>query len=133
MTRRSLINRVREAFEERDVRVSYRKRLDGQLGSYVFDFLLEQDRFRTLQCVALGGEQDDATQVAKALAYSVRDIRKRGEMRSERPLAELALTSLVIPSATEVPSTQSIRAILADVGEVRDAERDFDSTIASFL
>lgn len=132
MTRRSLISRVREAFEQRAVEVKYRRRLDGVLGSYVFDFLVEQDRYRSLQCVSLGRGEDDTTQVAKALAYSVRDIRKRGEIRSERPLAGLTLTSLVIPPPTENPATESIRAILADVGEVRDADREFDSTIASF-
>jgi hypothetical protein len=132
LTRRKLVSRVRSALESRDVKVELRRSFQGVLGNFVFDFVRDSDRLATLQCLTLAGDLDESAESAKALAYSVRDIRSHGAKTSDRRIEELHLTALVAPPVEETGSTESIRAILADVGEVRDSEREFEKALSSF-
>jgi hypothetical protein len=132
LTRRSLVSRVRSALESTDVKVEMRRRFQGILGSFVFDFVRDGEQLASLQCLSLAGDLDESAEAAKALAYSVRDIRNRGAHTAERRVERLHLTSLVAPPIEENGSTESIRAILADVGEVRDSEREFQKALSNF-
>lgn len=132
VTRRSLVARVRHALEARSIEVEVRRRIDGLLGSFVFDFVLDRERYSSLQCISLAGDIDQTTEEAKALAYSVRDIRNRGRKHSERRVESFALTSLVAPPPVETDATTSVRRILADVGDVGDSEREFDRAVSTF-
>lgn len=132
MTRRRLFSKVKYALEQREVRFDARRRLDGLLSSFVFDFVVERKAYRSLHCLSLSGELDQATDDAKALAYSVRDIRNRGQRHSDRMTAELDVTTLLAPPLDENEATQSVRAILTDVGHVRDPVADFDRAVSAF-
>lgn len=132
VTRRKLVARVRHALDARSIEVEVRRRVDGLLGSFVFDFVVDRERYSSLQCISLAGDIDQSTEEAKALAYSVRDIRNRGRKYSERRIEEFALTSLVAPPPIETDATDSVRRILADVGAVGDSERDFERSILVF-
>jgi Protein of unknown function (DUF3037) len=133
LTRKKLVGRVRRIVEARKLNVEARRRFRGILGTFVFDFVAEGDHIASLQCLSLAGDIDDATEEAKALAYSVRDVREWGRRGSERRIADLRLTSLVAPPETETEATESVRSILGDVGEVRDSERELDKALSSLV
>jgi DNA-binding transcriptional regulator YbjK len=132
ITRKKLVARVRQALEAQSIETEIRRRVDGLLGSFVFDFVIDRERYSSLQCISLAGDIDQSTEEVKALAYSVRDIRNRGQKFSERRVAEFSLTSLIAPPPVETEATSSVRRILADVGDIGDSEQEFDRALQSF-
>ncbi len=129
--RRSVVARVRRAFERYHVPVISQRRFAGNKSYYTFDFVLDQDNMRAFQCFSFGLNQMETVDDAKVLVYSFRDITDHARALSERRLSNLDVTAFVYPPPDETDQSIAVRSILEEVARVRDASAGLDSFVES--